>query len=81
MPIIRVALNVPVDTLFDYQSNDATQHDIGLRACVPFGKKRITGVIIAVGSETQIPADRLKSAHCIFTVSYTHLTLPTSDLV
>lgn len=66
MPIIRVALNVPVDTLFDYQSNDATQHDIGLRACVPFGKKRITGVIIAVGSETQIPADRLKSAHCIF---------------
>ncbi len=66
MPIIRVALNVPVDTLFDYQSNDATQHDIGLRVCVPFGKKRITGVIIAVNSETQIPAEKLKSAHCIF---------------
>lgn len=66
MPIIRVALNVPVDTLFDYQSNDATQHDIGLRAYVPFGRKRITGVIIAVGSETQIPAEKLKSTHCIF---------------
>ena len=66
MPIIRVALNVPVDTLFDYQSEDATQQDIGLRACVPFGKKRITGVIIAVNSETQIPAEKLKSAYCIF---------------
>lgn len=66
MPIIRVALNVPVDTLFDYQSNDATQLDIGLRACVPFGKKRVTGIIIAVGSETQISIEKLKSAHCIF---------------
>jgi len=66
MPIIRVALNIPVDTLFDYQSNDATQLDIGLRACVPFGKKRVTGVIIAVGSETRISVEKLKSAHCIF---------------
>ncbi len=66
MPIIRVALNVPVDTLFDYQSDEATQHDIGLRACVPFGKKQVTGVIIAVNSETQVPAEKLKSAHCIF---------------
>ncbi|MEQ1815579.1 MAG: primosomal protein N' [Nitrosomonas sp.] len=66
MPIIRVALNIPVDTLFDYQSNDATQLDIGLRACVPFGKKRVTGIIIAVGSETKISIEKLKSAHCIF---------------
>jgi len=66
MPIIRVALNVPVDTLFDYQSGDATQHDIGLRARVPFGKRRMTGIIIAVCSETQIPAEKLKSAQCIF---------------
>ncbi|MBY0483090.1 primosomal protein N' [Nitrosomonas sp.] len=66
MPIIRVALNVPVDTLFDYQSNDATQLDIGLRACVPFGKKRVTGIIIAVGSETRISVEKLKSVHCIF---------------
>lgn len=66
MPIIRVALNVPVDTLFDYQSNDATQLDIGLRTCVPFGKKRVTGIIIAVSSETQISIEKLKSAHCIF---------------
>jgi|CXWL01.1.fsa_nt_gi primosomal protein N' (replication factor Y) len=66
MPIIRVALNIPIDTLFDYQAADAGKHDIGLRACVPFGKKMMTGVIIAVSSETQIPAEKLKSAQYIF---------------
>jgi primosomal protein N' (replication factor Y) len=66
MPIIRVALNVPVDTLFDYQADDAGQHDIGLRACVPFGKKRVTGIIVNVDSETQVPAEKLKSTDCIF---------------
>lgn len=65
MPIIRVALNVPIDTLFDYLAADADKHDIGLRACVPFGKRLMTGVIIAVSSETQIPSEKLKSAQGI----------------
>ncbi|MBV6448128.1 primosomal protein N' [Nitrosomonas sp.] len=66
MPVIRVALSVPVDTLFDYQADDASEQDIGARACVPFGKKKLTGVIVAVGTETQIAAEKLKPAHCIF---------------
>lgn len=66
MPIIRVALNIPIDTLFDYLAADANEQDIGLRACVPFGKKLMTGVIVAVSSETQISAEKLKSAQFIF---------------
>lgn len=66
MPIIRIALNVPVDTLFDYAANDASQQDIGLRACVPFGKKLLTGVIMEVTSETQVSPEKLKPATCIF---------------
>jgi len=66
MPIIRVALNIPIDTLFDYQAADVSQHDIGLRASVPFGKKLVTGVIIDVSSETQISSEKLKSAQVIF---------------
>ncbi len=66
MLIVRVALNVPVDALFDYQADDASKHDIGLRVCVPFGKKRVTGVIITVGSETQISAEKLKPVYGIF---------------
>jgi primosomal protein N' (replication factor Y) len=66
MVIIRVALSVPVDTLFDYQAEDANTHDIGLRVCVPFGKKKLTGIIMAIGSGTQIPIEKLKSVYCIF---------------
>ncbi|PSJ17430.1 primosomal protein N' [Nitrosomonas supralitoralis] len=66
MPIIRVAINVPVGTLFDYQAEDANVLDIGLRVCVPFGKKKITGIIMAISMETQIPIEKLKSAYGIF---------------
>ncbi|MDE2388478.1 MAG: primosomal protein N', partial [Betaproteobacteria bacterium] len=66
MPVIRVALSVPIDTLFDYQADDASEQDIGARVCVPFGKKRLTGVIVTVGTGTQIAAEKLKPAHCIF---------------
>ncbi|TXI16852.1 MAG: primosomal protein N' [Nitrosomonas sp.] len=66
MPIIRVALNIPVDTLFDYQSDDASESDIGFRVCVPFGKKRVTGIIFAVTAATQISPGKLKSAYCIY---------------
>ncbi|MBS0300420.1 MAG: primosomal protein N' [Proteobacteria bacterium] len=66
MPVIRVALNVPVDTLFDYQADDVSEHDIGARVCVPFGKKRVTGVIVAISASTEIPLEKLKAAHGIF---------------
>ncbi|MBL8498816.1 primosomal protein N' [Nitrosomonas sp. JL21] len=66
MPIIQVALNVPVDTVFDYYADDASTADIGLRACVPFGKKLLTGIIIAVIAETQVPSAKLRSAQFIF---------------
>lgn len=66
MPIIRIALNVPVDTLFDYYAENASTDDIGLRACVPFGRKHLTGIIIAVVAETQVPAAKLRSVKFIF---------------
>lgn len=65
MPIIRVALNIPVDTLFDYQADDATENDIGSRVYVPFGKKRVTGVIVAVTTDTQIATEKLKAVYSI----------------
>ncbi|OQW42920.1 MAG: primosomal protein N' [Proteobacteria bacterium SG_bin4] len=66
MPIIRVAINVPVDTLFDYQADDAEPNDIGLRVSVPFGNKKTIGVIIAISASTQIDPGKLKPAYCIF---------------
>lgn len=66
MPILRVALSIPIDTLFDYAATEANRSDIGLRVCVPFGPKKLIGVIWDVCSETEIPADKLKSAIIIF---------------
>ncbi|MBV8657959.1 MAG: primosomal protein N' [Burkholderiales bacterium] len=49
MPIARIALDVPLDRLFDYTVETATEADIGRRAVVPFGNRRLIGVILALG--------------------------------
>lgn len=61
MKIVRVALDVPVATLFDYRASDARADDIGLRVLVPFGKKTAVGVIIEVAAASSVPPNRLKS--------------------
>src|SRR5690348_5816821 len=50
MPILRVALDVPLNTLFDYlaPNGDVTDQDVGAWVRVPFGKRVVTGVIIEV---------------------------------
>jgi len=67
MPIIRVALDVPLDRLFDYQADDATPADLGRRVRVPFGRGRRIGIVIALladGESAMAPA-QLKSAEPI----------------
>jgi primosomal protein N' (replication factor Y) len=63
MPIVRVALDVPVEKLFDYRAPDATPGDIGRRVLVPFGgKKTAVGVIVEIADGSAVPPARLKSA-------------------
>lgn len=62
MTIIRVALDVPVDTLFDYHAPDASPRDIGYRVVVPFGKKTTIGMIVETADRPAIPVERLKRA-------------------
>ena len=66
MIIIRVALNAPVDSLFDYIASEATQQDVGLRVCVPFGKKLLIGIIMGVSKDTSVLPEKLKTATHIF---------------
>jgi primosomal protein N' (replication factor Y) len=63
MTIIRVALDVPVDKLFDYRAPQASAADIGRRVVVPFGRKTAVGVIVETAETSELPAARLKSAH------------------
>jgi primosomal protein N' (replication factor Y) len=65
MSILRVALDVPVATLFDYSAPDATAADTGRRVLVPFGKKQAVGIIVEVTHSSEVPAARLKTALCV----------------
>ncbi len=60
MSILRVALDVPLDTLFDYSADDVSNADIGRRVLVPFGRKQMIGVILEVSASTTVSAPRLK---------------------
>src|SRR5688572_24387799 len=60
MKIARIALDVPVDTLFDYHSDEVDERDIGRLAVVPFGRNTKTGVIVAIADTTDLPSHRVK---------------------
>lgn len=60
--IIRVALDVPVRTLFDYRLDEASATDVGRRVVVPFGKKLAVGVIVDIVEATCVAPEKLKAA-------------------
>ncbi len=59
--IARVALDLPVPTLFDYRAPGVSVNDIGKRVLVPLGKKVALGVIMELVAETHLPAAQLRS--------------------
>ena len=61
--IFRVALDTPLRRLFDYLPPGTTQGTppaIGTRVRVPFGRRRLVGVIMEVSDSSGVPAARLK---------------------
>ncbi|HLA35923.1 MAG TPA: primosomal protein N', partial [Rhodocyclaceae bacterium] len=65
VPIIQVALDVPIPGCFDYRAPDATPEDVGRRVSVPFGTRFKTGIVVAVVYHTQVPAAKLKDVAAI----------------
>jgi primosomal protein N' (replication factor Y) (superfamily II helicase) len=61
MKIVRVALDVPVNSLFDYRAEDVRAADIGRRVLVPLGKKTVIGIIVEVSARSNVPAERMKN--------------------
>ena len=62
MPVLRVALDLPLHRLFDYVAETASTADIGLRVRVPFGRGEKLGVIVDVLGKSEWPLDQLKPA-------------------
>ncbi|MDY3331292.1 MAG: primosomal protein N' [Pelistega sp.] len=58
---VRVALDVPLEAVFDYRVPTSVQVLRGQRVIVPFGaQKQIIGVVTAVLTETDIPPEKQK---------------------
>jgi primosomal protein N' (replication factor Y) len=62
MPVLRVALDLPLHRLFDYVAETASTVDIGYRVRVPFGRGEKIGVIVDVVDASDWPLDQLKPA-------------------
>lgn len=60
MPIVRIALPVPLPQLFDYSCDSISHADIGRCVRVSFGRRHETGVIVAIPEQSDVPPARLK---------------------
>src|SRR5512140_479330 len=60
MPIVRVALDVPLPTLFDYESGGNVKIEPGQRVVVPFGRKQVVGVAMECVADSDLAAERIK---------------------
>ncbi len=57
--ILKVAIDVPINQLFDYLPNEES-FSIGQYVKVPFGKRKIIGVICGFSLHSEIPQSKLK---------------------
>jgi primosomal protein N' (replication factor Y) len=61
MKIARVALDVPVATLFDYGIDELSPIGVGDRVVVPFGARERVGVVVEIAQQSAVTSARLKS--------------------
>ena len=63
MTILRVAVDAPLDTLFDYLAPATGPVPApGTRVRVPFGRRRPVGLVMAHAATSELPPERLKPA-------------------
>ncbi|HEY0490770.1 MAG TPA: primosomal protein N' [Telluria sp.] len=62
--ILRVSLDTPLDSCFDYRWPCAPGSEplVGQLALVSFGRREVVGLIVGVGQDTEVPAEKLKDA-------------------
>ncbi len=66
MPIVQVALDIPLNRLFDYEAPTATADDVGRRVLVPFGQEEKVGVILAVNTGSEHPVEQIKPVRMLW---------------
>lgn len=63
--IVKVALDVPLNRLFDYLS-DNSEIRIGQRVLVPFGRRNQIGIVLTQSDSSDYPIEKLKSVKQVF---------------
>lgn len=58
--VLRIALPIPLPTLFDYLPSAAGEARVGSRVQVPFGRGKMVGVVVAIDAEASVDSGRLK---------------------
>ncbi len=86
MPVVQVALPVPLARNFDYLLPSHLSPAVpGGRVSVPFGKRKAIGVVVSIGEHSDYPRDQLKSVHevldsvSLFPPSLWHILLWAAD--
>ena len=64
---MRVALDVPLDTLFDYLLPDALTVEPGDRVAVPFGTRQRFGLAIEAATGSEVAEEKLKEVARVLT--------------
>lgn len=61
---LQVALDTPLNSCFDYrwEYQPGEEPAVGQLVLVPFARREVVGLIVAVKGETEVPADKLKDA-------------------
>ncbi len=63
MPVVQVALPVPLARNFDYLLPAHFQVVPGARVSVPFGQRKAIGIVVAIAEHSEFSPDQLKSVH------------------
>lgn len=66
MRILRVALDVPLDTLFDYSVEGHDDITIGDRVLVSFGRRQMVGVVAGIVDYSDLSPGRIKPVLQVF---------------
>ncbi|MFW2470450.1 primosomal protein N', partial [Burkholderia pseudomallei] len=64
---VRVALDHPLPTLFDYRYRGDMPAAPGMLVQVPFGRRSVVGLVCEVTAHTDVPAAKLKAVDAVCT--------------
>ncbi len=63
--ILRIAIDTPLRRLFDYLPPASLENEPlpGMRLWVPFGRRRVVGLLVGISAESEIPHTKLRRAY------------------